>query len=284
MSIFSFTKAIRITRTDGVSFGFTALDRDLIIDGLIYKANSAISPETTKKTIDLGADNLKLKSILRDDDITEADIIGEKFKSAKVICAKVNFLSLPNTIEEAPEIFFAGLVGEIMNTDNTYVMEVRNLVSILNQGVSVKASPLCRWAFGGTECFNVGSNTNSLAPLSFSGNVVASSDRKNFNLNFNPTISFKYGQVTFTSGRNQGITAIIEGHTANSPSIELLRSLPFSLQIGDTCTGHAGCAKTETACKNYGNFVNYGGFPYPKSQDSGWMPGTDKIISSPLEK
>ncbi len=278
MSYQTWTRCTKITRTDGVELGFTELDRDISIGGLIYKANSATEPKAIKTSVDLGADKLEVQSILDSDNVTESDIIGGKYREAKVISARIDYRNPPNSLSEGT-VLLSGVIGEITTTDTTYTMEVRTLIATLNQGVSVKASPQCRWAFGSPECFHSGSNTTDFAPLTVNSSVSNSVSRRQFEVDQPPGFSAKHGFVEFTSGQNKGLIITIKNHDAGSPTIELLRSLPFNIGNDDSVTIKAGCAKTAEACKAYGNFINFGGFPPPTSEASGWIPGSDEIIA-----
>ena len=284
MTAITHCRCVRLTLKDGTELGMTDLDRDLEIAGLVYKASRAFQPEAVAQNINLAPHSLKIHSIVDAEGITVADIIAGRLNEAKVVYAKVDYRHLPDTLLDGIEILLSGVVGEITTTDSRYTLEIRSLSASLNQGVSLKASPACRWQFGSTEpgeCFSDGSTTRDLASLTFTGAVTSSGNRKSFNLSFSPTISLKYGLVEITSGKNKGLIATINRHQAGTDNIELLNSLPFPLISGDTVIVQAGCAKTVEACKAYGNFYNFGNFPPPHNKDSAYMPGTDKIIAAP---
>ena len=81
---------------------------------------------------------------------------------------------------------------------------------------------------------------------------------------------FDYGQITFTSGDNNGITRQIE--TFDGQTFLLWDILPYQIQIGDTYNVKPGCDKTFDTCKTkYSNGDRYGGFPH--------VPGSDGILS-----
>ena len=76
------------------------------------------------------------------------------------------------------------------------------------------------------------------------------------------------------------LIATIGSHEANSQTIELINSVPFSLVQNDTVIVQAGCNKSNANCKSYGNFLNFGDIPIPESEDSGYMPGNDEILAA----
>lgn len=70
---------------------------------------------------------------------------------------------------------------------------------------------------------------------------------------------FAQGQVTFTSGVNEGLTALID----NSDGAGLYLSYPLDQlpSVGDTVTFWVGCSKSYNTCKlKFGNQANYRGF------------------------
>jgi hypothetical protein len=58
------------------ALGFTNHTRDLVIDGVTYRAASGISPTTAAASSGLAVDNLDIQAILSSDAITEADLLA----------------------------------------------------------------------------------------------------------------------------------------------------------------------------------------------------------------
>ncbi|MGK7898812.1 MAG: DUF2163 domain-containing protein [Xenococcus sp. (in: cyanobacteria)] len=289
MSFTTYSRVVRLTLSDGTEYGMTDCDRNISIDGLVYKAKHAITPEAVEQDIKLSANSLKLQSIIDIDGIGVVDVLGGRLRNAKVVYAKVNTRSLPSSILDGVEILLSGLVGEIINTGTRYTLEIKSLTTLLNQGVTNVASPGCRWRFGSTapgECFSDGSATRDITPYTLSGTIASvpnANNRKRFDYNGNPSYSLKWGKCEITSGNNKGLITTISEHEAGSSEIQLLNALPFALVQNDSVTIQAGCNKSRANCEQWGNFLNFGGIPSQKNEDSHYMPGTDKIIATPTE-
>lgn len=77
---------------------------------------------------------------------------------------------------------------------------------------------------------------------------------------------FTLGAITMTSGQNAGISRTIRLHTpgtGGAPStLTLLSPFPFAVAAGDGFTILPGCNRSLSACKAFGNQVNFGGTPF----------------------
>lgn len=79
---------------------------------------------------------------------------------------------------------------------------------------------------------------------------------------------YDYGMVTFTSGRNMGLSMEVKSYVPGF--LELHLPMPFPMAVGDTYTRQPGCGKRLIDdCKNkFDNVINFRGEPY--------LPGFDK--------
>lgn len=72
---------------------------------------------------------------------------------------------------------------------------------------------------------------------------------------------YNNGQITFTSGSNNGLTKAVKQYFSqqfffNSP-------LPFAPNAGDTFTAYPGDDKTQATCTSkFSNLANFGGYPF----------------------
>src|SRR3546814_4520258 len=64
----------RLDRRDGVSMGLTSHDRDLMVDGLIYRASPGMLPSAVSVGAGLDVDSMDVKGALTSDAISEADL------------------------------------------------------------------------------------------------------------------------------------------------------------------------------------------------------------------
>lgn len=89
-----------------------------------------------------------------------------------------------------------------------------------------------------------------------------------------PVFFFQYGELTWLSGENEGITVEVRSF-AGTPYRQfiLMEAMPYPIALGDAYTVTQGCPKTKVACKEFDNIMNMRGFP--------WMPTEDKALETP---
>lgn len=72
--------------------------------------------------------------------------------------------------------------------------------------------------------------------------------------------SFALGQMTFTSGANNGFRRMVKSYDGNA--LSLIAPFPFAVTVGDSLTAYPGCDKTRggiDGCTGFANTVNFGG-------------------------
>lgn len=72
--------------------------------------------------------------------------------------------------------------------------------------------------------------------------------------------SFALGQVTMTSGNNNGFRRMIKSYDGNA--LSLIAPFPFAVNVGDALTAYPGCDKTlngPNGCAGYANQGNFRG-------------------------
>lgn len=73
---------------------------------------------------------------------------------------------------------------------------------------------------------------------------------------------FSEGDITFTSGVNNGLTRTIAGYDA-SGAIQLVNALPHTPGVGDTFSVVPGCDLLMSTCnQKFNNLINYRGVPF----------------------
>jgi uncharacterized phage protein (TIGR02218 family) len=257
-SVQSLAYCWRLERTDGTILGFTSYDRDLIIDGITYKASSGIAPTAAEVNNKLEVSNISLVSFFLDSDgISEADILLGLYDYAKVQMFLVDYLDLPSDLTSQPYKHIAlleGTLGQITSTDKGFSVELRSLTQYLIQKKSQLTSPFCRYDFGDDNCtVNLASYTDTLT-------VDAAGDNQTITTVETLTPDkYKYGYLIFSSGVGAGKKLSISGNSTNS--ITLFEAAPWNIADGDQLEAVAGCDKTREACKSFSNILNFGGEP-----------------------
>jgi uncharacterized phage protein (TIGR02218 family) len=252
----------KITRTDGTVMGFTKHDKDLLIDGLRYKARSGIKPTAIASDDTLSVNNQNIESILSDDGITALDLSGGKWDYAKVETFLACYTDLSIRVP-----LLSGVLGQTEHNGRSYSAELRTLTQNLSQTQNDVTQKNCRYEFGDSRC------TKDLSALTYTLSVAAVQSRRAFTVPASFAGSdklFNFGRLTWDSGGNLGTVCGISRYTATTKTIELFEPTASPIQPGDTFTAIAGCERTERACKAYGNDANYGGEPH--------VPGADEFL------
>lgn len=257
----------RVTRQDGLTQGFTNYDQSITIDGILYKAATGFNATAFSQDIGLAVRNLDIESVLSSDGITEADLAGGKYDYARVDVFLCRWDIPPSSLSLNPPehiLMVRGIIGEVSMSDRRYKAEVRSFAQLLQQKISTVTTKECRAVFGDSKC------TKDLSGLTDNLTITGVTDKRQFTVSSGRANGFyNLGQITFTSGNNNGIKAMVLSHSGGV--IQLFESLPYSLAIGNTLTAVAGCDKTVTACVNFNNILNYQGEPH--------IPGEDKFLS-----
>lgn len=252
----------KVTRTDGVVMGFTNVDKDLTVDGVLYKSAPSFEASAIRTAIGLGTDNLTVQGFMNDDEITEEDLLAGRYDYAEVEIFVVDYNSPDNGKVE----IVRGLLSETSMTDNTFNATLRSLTTSLHVNSGEVSQPGCRYVLGDDRC------TVDLTGFSASGTVASVTNRRIFQSDVVGAAEnfLKFGVLTWTSGNND--TFKVEVKANNAGLIELILPAPYNIQIGDTFTVHAGCDKRLTTCRNkFNNAINFGGEPH--------LPGIDEILN-----
>ena len=260
------TTCWRVTRTDGLVQGFTSGDKQLVIGGVIYKASTGFSASAFAQDNSLAVRNLELNSALSDDSISETDLVGGRYDYARVDIFLVNWENPPTTLLVDPPnhiLMISGFLGEVSLTDVRYSAEIRSFAQLLQQKIGTLTTQGCRAVFGDSEC------TKDLTTLTDNLTIIAVTNNRQFTVSSGRGDGFfELGEVTFTSGENNGSKSTVLSFIGNQ--FQLFEPMPYDIQVGTTIRAVAGCAKTVGACKSYSNILNYQGEPH--------LPGEDRFL------
>lgn len=252
-----------IIRADGASYGFTDHDRDLVVDGVTYKADSGMTASAATSQIDLAVDNLELSGMLNSDTLGEADILSGRFDHATLNIFLVNYADLSMGRLAVTN----GYLGEVSLKNGQFVAEMRGLASVLQQTIGEVYTPTCRAKLGDGRCgvdltaFTVtGTLTSIEAAHAFTDSARGEDNDY-----------FAYGVITFTNGANDGFSMEIRQFSAGRFSLFL--PMPNMPAVGDAYRVVAGCDKLfDTCIGRFGNAMNFRGEPH--------VPGIDRILQT----
>lgn len=255
----------RITRADGVAFGFTDHDRVLAFDGTEFEPESGLTASEIRAGADLSVDAQDAAGALRSDRITEADILDGRWDNAEVELWRVNWDNPAQRV-----LMRRGAIGLIRRGRHAFVAEIRSMSHILGQTVGRTFQSSCDAALGDARCGidledpafrGVGTVIDGLRDRAFTASGLVG-----FAAGW-----FRFGTLTWTNGPNAGRRAEVLAHDPSDgiAVITLLEAPIRPIGAGDVFTIHAGCDKRIANCgQKFGNVVNFRGFPHIPGQDT----------------
>jgi uncharacterized phage protein (TIGR02218 family) len=252
------TRCLRIDQTNGTSYYFTSLDRDVEISGDVYKSAGGFSATAYESSTGLAVDNAEISALTDEMGLSDDEVIAGRLDGAEWEVFEYDYEG--NRVLATKGI---GVLGEYKHAEGLFTIELRSLAQKLNQSVGFILQKKCRHALYDSIC---------RAPTvgnTFSGTVTTPTSRTQFVGSAVPVRPL--GKITFTSGDNVDVTGTVRAVSGSTITLEF--PVPFDLDPGVTYTVLNGCNKTFEQCKLYGQELNFGGF-----KD---MPGNDALRSPP---
>ena len=161
----------RLTRNDGVVFGFTDHDRSLTFDGTTFEPESGFTASEIRSGSDLSVDAQEAEGVLSSDTITETDILDGRWDNASVEIWRVNWQDT-----ESRALLRRGAIGQLRRGRLHFVAEMRSLSHVLGQTIGRTFQASCDAAPGDARC---GVNLNDPA-FKDTGTVVLLSGNRGF--------------------------------------------------------------------------------------------------------
>jgi len=257
----------RLTRNDGVVFGFTDHDLPLTFDGTKFEPESGFTASEIRSGSDLSVDAQEAEGVLTSTIITETDILDGRWDNATVEIWRVNWV---DTTSRA--LLRRGAIGQVRRGRLHFVAEMRSLAHVLGQTIGRTFQASCDAALGDTRC---GVDLNAPA-FKATGTVVSLSGDRGFAVSSLSGFSegwFALGTLHWLTGANTGRKAEVLGHASVGADINitLLEAPVRPAEIGNTFGIFAGCDKRFETCQaRFANVANFRGFPH--------IPGQDTII------
>ncbi|MEM1273865.1 MAG: DUF2163 domain-containing protein [Pseudomonadota bacterium] len=260
----------RLTRSDGVSLGFTDHDVDISFDGQVFKANSGLTAAALSQTTGLSVDNSEALGALSDAAIRETDVVAGRFDGARIEAWHVCW-SDPNS----RALVFRGTLGELTRTGQAFSAELRGLSETLNQPTGRVYHKSCSCILGDKKC-GIDLNTPGYHVETA---LKSSVDNRLFYVPAHSEYEarwFERGTLDVVSGMAVGLFGVIKNDRIEDGlrRIELWAPLGSEVAENDVVRLTAGCDKTMPTCKlKFSNLMNFRGFPD--------IPGDDWLVSSP---
>lgn len=158
----------RLSRRDGVVLGLTSHDRDLLIDGVPYRAAPGMKPSAIETSDSLDASTMDLEGAISSDAIAARDLDAGRWDGA----ALTLFVTDWTAPEVAPVTVARGTLGAIERRGSAFAAELQGIMQMLDRPVCPATSPSCRAALGDPAC------RINLAPLTHARRIVAIDERQ----------------------------------------------------------------------------------------------------------
>jgi uncharacterized phage protein (TIGR02218 family) len=196
----------RITRADGVTFGFTDHDRTLSFDGTDFEPESGLTASEVRSGSDLSVDAQDAEGVLTSDRITETDILDGRWDNAEVEVWRVNWADTSQRM-----LMRRGAIGQIRRGRLAFVAEVRSLAHLLGQTVGRTFQATCDAALGDARC---GVDLENPAFKGTGAVIDLLRDRAFTASGLGGFASgwFTFGTLDWTSGANAGRMTEVLGH------------------------------------------------------------------------
>lgn len=257
----------RITRSDGVTFGFTDHDRTLTFDGTEFEPESGLTASELRSGSDLAVDAQDAEGVLTSDRITETDILDGRWDNAAVEVWRVNWQEVTQRV-----LMRRGSIGEIRRGRISFVAEVRSMAHVLQQTVGRAFQATCDADLGDGRC-RIDLDASAYRASGVIFEVLRDRTFLASGLGAYAPGWFAGGTVTWSSGANAGRRAEVMLHDVadGAVSLVLLEAPVRVLALGDAFILRAGCDKRLDTCRaKFANVANFRGFPH--------IPGQDAVI------
>ncbi|MCD2325113.1 DUF2163 domain-containing protein [Sphingomonas sp. IC-56] len=251
----------RLERRDGITIGLTAHDRDLLIDGLVYRAAPGMTPSAISRSASLEADSMDVTGALTSSAIGEADLLAGRWDGARVVLFATDW-----TAPDAGLPLGEGVIGAVETRGGMLTAELRGAAARLERAVVEETSPDCRAMLGDKRCRVAMAGRRQFARVVAIEGAVVTLDAVEPVAN-----AYGGGVLRWFGGANGGLedaVALSEGARVT------LLAPPRFAGAGALVELIEGCDKTLATCAGrFGNAVNFRGEPY--------LPGIDLLTRYP---
>lgn len=259
-----------LSRTDGVTLGFTDHDRALQIEGQVcaptFGADGGEVPARLGAQVETG----EILGFLDNAAIGEDDILLGRYDGARVETWLVNWME-----PEQRLLLRVDTIGEIAREDGLFRAELRSPQQGLNVTRGRLYQGLCDAELGDRRC---GIDLD-LPAYRGHASVIAVVDPFQVLVGGLSAFAegwFGFGTGLWGSGRRDGLRDAVLTHrrTAEGDVLGFARRIGDWIAAGDILAVTAGCDRRFATCRGrFGNSVNFRGFPH--------IPGSDYVLRHP---
>lgn len=243
-----------ITRTDGLTLGFTDHDRPLTVSGITCEPETGLTASTAEYSAGLSTDSWSADGILSSDAITDTDLRAGLFDRAIIEQWLVNW----RDTSQAQRLTRA-VMGEVTIADNRYTIELRSITALLERDQTRFFGGECDAEFGDHRC---GVSTQNYTRAA---TVLTVGDNNRVRLQMDNPIDaslFQSGHLRMANGKAARLLQVSSLAGGTRLDVVLDRSLT-SLVEGMQISVMQGCDKQFLTCRTrFSNAANFRGFPH----------------------
>jgi uncharacterized phage protein (TIGR02218 family) len=253
----------RLERRDGVALGFTTHDRDLVIDGLVYRAAPGMVPSAISIGDGFDAGTLDVSGALTSDAIAADDLADGRWDGAAIFLFACDWEN-----GGAPLPLARGEIGDVSAKGAGFEAELRGPAALLERAAVEQTSPECRAELGDKRC------RVDMAPRRRLTRVVAVADEASVEVADASALAgaYAYGRLRWLTGGNSGLESAIVA--SDAALLTLREAPPQPAATGDLVEIAEGCDKSFATCTGrFANGANFRGEPH--------LPGMDLLTRYP---
>ena len=252
----------RIERRDGVALGLTGHDRDLVIDGNVYRASPGMVPSAIRRSDGAEADSMDVSGALSSAAIDARDLVAGRWDGARVAIFAVDWNDTAQRVALG-----SGTIGAVETGDGGFTAELRGPGAALDAAFSEETSPECRATLGDGRCRVAMAGRRRIARVVAIDDAAVTLDAVESGAN-----GWGGGRLLWFGGANGGCEDAI---VASAGAVVMLAVPPrFAAAPGDLVEVSQGCDKSLATCAaRFANAANFRGEPY--------LPGIDLLTRYP---
>lgn len=252
----------RLARRDGVVVGLTSHDRDLVIDGIPYRAAPGMKPSALETSDSLEVETMDLEGAVSSSAISAEDLDAGRWDGAELVLMVTDW-SAP---EAAPIVVARGELGAVERRGAAFAAELQGVLRRLDGPACPATSPSCRAALGDRAC------RVDLAPLMHLRRVVAVDGRA---VTLDAPVAagnMAFGELLWIEGAACGLASPV---IADDGTVLQLAEVPAALPaLPARVRLTEGCDKQLATCRaRFGNAANFRGEAH--------LPGNDLLTRYP---
>ncbi|WP_336965414.1 DUF2163 domain-containing protein [Sphingobium aquiterrae] len=253
----------RLARRDGVTIGLTSHDRDLAVDGLVYRAAPGMVPSAVRWGTSASSESMDVRGMIGSDAISDVDLDAGRWDGAALWLHLTEWTDPGALWLELAR----GTIGAVERAGNGFTAELVGPSAVLDEAVAPATSPDCRAALGDGACrVDLALRRAMVSVVSVEDAQVAIAGG---GLVEGPYV---FGTLRWLTGENAGMAQAIVASTGGQ--VTLTDPPAFAVLPGTRAMLTEGCDKRiETCAARFGNAINFQGEPY--------LPGNDLLTRYP---